>query len=153
MEAVTNSENVTRQFDLDRKQKNLEIIKEIAQFDLSGNLVSLYLDKWDAEAKTGVPRNQIIQCVLGHKRTAKGFYWKNSFKEQVLPVDAKHKRLIEIKSTRSLWKTPLIMRKIRGTKAVVEQEFHNITASLTISPHPNSQWYLCCTQNIPVFTN
>ena len=53
-----------------------KLSKEVAQYDLHGNLLSVFYGVNEAERKTGVSNQSIGKCALGKYKTAGGFVWK-----------------------------------------------------------------------------
>jgi hypothetical protein len=50
---------------------------KVAQYDLNGNLIQIFLSQIDASRKTGISCRNISNCCNGWTKTAKGFVWEN----------------------------------------------------------------------------
>jgi hypothetical protein len=72
---------------LEHKTKRVYKRKELHQYDLDGNYLNSYKDKYEAEQKTGLKSRYIRDCARDHLTKNKsygGFMWR-FFKEKKIP--------------------------------------------------------------------
>jgi hypothetical protein len=57
-------------------EKNNKCSKQVAQYDLTMNLIKTYPSIKEAERQTGVANQSIVTCCQGRFKTAGGYIWK-----------------------------------------------------------------------------
>lgn len=51
--------------------------RPVSQYDLNGNFIKLYPSAREASRITGINHSNISEAARGHRRSARGFHWKN----------------------------------------------------------------------------
>lgn len=59
-----------------RKYHGENFVLSIGQFDMDGNLISVFKSRENAGKKTGIRSSSIAACCAGKRKTAGGFVWK-----------------------------------------------------------------------------
>lgn len=71
-----NLEWCTAKENINHGTRNKRISKEVAQYDIKGNLLNIFCSAHEAGRRTGILQGGISNCCNGIRNTAGGFAWK-----------------------------------------------------------------------------
>lgn len=102
-----------------QNKSNYDFYKEVFQYDKDGCFIEKFESKRDAERKTGINRRNISACCKGKAKSAGGFLWSDTYKENI-KYNSLKQRQVDRYDRNGVYIDSFVNAKIAGKELNIE---------------------------------